>query len=92
MLLGSGLKVAGDEDCKGLGLLGVRIANVWHSCNSSNGRGCNTVQRARIAAAIGRFFWLTRRTHCFWRGFLSQAIAWFAADRDVRRGGVWRAN
>ena len=81
-----GLKIAGFF-CKGLRLLGLRIAGVWHNCGPSAEHGCSTVQRTRVAAAIGRCFWLTERTHRFWRGFLSQAITWFAADRGVRRGG-----
>ena len=71
--------------CKNLGLLKLKIAGVWHSCGPSTEHGCNTVQRARIAAAIGRCFWLTKRTHRFWRGFLSRAVAWFATDRSVQR-------
>ena len=28
---------------------------------------------------------MTKQTHRFWRGFLSQAITWFATDRNVQR-------
>ena len=35
--------------------------------------------------AIRHYFWLTKQTHRFWRGFLSQAITWFATDRNVQR-------
>ena len=35
--------------------------------------------------AIRHYFWLTKQTHRFWHGFLSQAITWFATDRNVQR-------
>ena len=89
LLLRSKLIITKIEDYKNffknLRLLKLKITKILHNCNSSTKHSYNTVQRTQIATVIRHYFWLTKQTHRFYRGFLSQAIMWFATDRNVQR-------
>jgi len=60
------------------------ITKIENNCNSSTKHSYNTVQRTQIATAIRHFFWLTKQTHRFWRGFLSQAITWITWSVTIK--------